>query len=374
MTRAIMRQGQAFGAPSSKPHKVHRKALTGGPSQILAMQRLAGNQAVASWLGGQSVQRQGPGEEGPVVEISGSLPNKSPDDHAVKETKGPSDRSSGAATSESAGAPATGGCDSLALELEEPSVSVTEEETRDVTGLARRNDAVSSSVNSVSWTNPGGMAVDPFGEESFKAGYSNMTYKLKKKNKLAVSFNLDITCQWGVSPGGNTSIETGDEADIKWDTSKDVAKDLTPKKVEKCWVPPRATYWSSPISSRHEKFHSTDDKTWAKGAGKSHLKSYLNKKSVTLADDERKDKAQVEAKLKPILDDAMDDLETANIRDFYKGGAASYYSYKGEIRAFGDGKAPYLALVAKIKRQGKKLAKEEAARKKAEAKQAAAST
>jgi hypothetical protein len=65
------------------------------------------------------------------------------------------------------------------------------------------------------------------------------------------------------------------------------------------------------------------------------------------------------------MKDATDDLETVNIRDFYKGGAGSYYSYKGEIRAFGDGKGPYKSLVAKVKKKGKALAKAKAKAEKA---------
>ena len=44
--------------------------------------------------------------------------------------------------------------------------------------------------------------------------------------------------------------------------------------------------------------------------------------------------------------------------DWYKGGAASYYSYAGEVRAFGDGKAPYRQLALDAYRQGRKLRRE----------------
>jgi hypothetical protein len=215
-------------------------------------------------------------------------------------------------------------------------------------------------VKGVAWTNPGGKAVDPFGEESFTAGYSNLAFTKKKGNKLGVSFQLDIRCDWGVNGGGNTDISTGDEADITADNYKAIAEDLTPKLKEKSWVAKRDKYWSNAISSRHEKFHSTDDRDWAKGDGKRHIQSYLNKQTVTLSDDERKDDDVIRTKLTAVMKDAVDDLETVNIRDFYKGGAGSYYSYKGEIRAFGDGKGPYKSLVKKVKEKGKKLEKAKA--------------
>jgi hypothetical protein len=55
----------------------------------------------------------------------------------------------------------------------------------------------------------------------------------------------------------------------------------------------------------------------------------------------------------------MKDLSDASW-DEYTGGSSSYFSYKGEKHAYGDGKKPHDQLVANILKRGKGLEKEKA--------------
>jgi hypothetical protein len=225
-----------------------------------------------------------------------------------------------------------------------------------------RKDAVKATVGSVNWTNPGGRQVKAFGAEAFAPGYTAATYKLKSVGRGAaaahvanLAFTLDVKCEWGTKPKADyIDVVTGNEPKITADSAPTIADDLTPALTEKSWLPPRKMSWAPQLSARHEKFHSTDDKKWVEGPGKAHLIAYLNKQTVELGPDERAGDG-LKIKMEEVLDDGMKELRRANLQDFYKGGRASYYSYKGEERAYADGKQPYLELAAKVRKRGKTL-------------------
>jgi hypothetical protein len=184
-----------------------------------------------------------------------------------------------------------------------------------------------------------------FGSEAFRAGYKNAAFATTG-DVMSVSFTLDIQCPWGTNSGGKTDIPSAADPAVTKDSYPKIVSDLTPKLNEKSWRAPRSTYWSEAICKRHERYHSTDDKAWAEGAGKELVKSYLASKTVN--------KATAEADMNTHLGNAMTAMKTANFQ-FYKGGAATYLSYAGEERAFGDGKQPYLDLAAAVKVRGEEL-------------------
>jgi len=211
-------------------------------------------------------------------------------------------------------------------------------------------DAVNMGTVGVEWNNPGTKIVPkPFGSESFKPGYKDLKFKRDGNGNIDVDFTLDIKCPWGINSGNNIDVPSATDAVVTETNYKKIVKDLTPKKKEESWRPPRKDYWSKAICERHEIFHSTDDKKWSEGPGKKVVIDYLNGKNVPGLFKERR--------LKVLLDEAMEEMCDA-CWDFYTGGADSYLSYAGEKRAFGDGKEPYKELAKGVRTQGIKLKRE----------------
>ena len=297
--------------------------------------------------------------------LSDTLPDGNLDNEPVQR-KGPSDRQSqGHRSRGSSGA----GDHRVGVSVGSVGVSASVAKTDRVAEVAGEgpSDAVGASVVGTSWTNPGGMTVDAFGEEAFTASYGGLKFTYTQKSdgsnrKIWIGFKLKAKCKWGVTSGGHKDVPSGTSSVVTADNYQAIVDDLTPQLVEGSWVAERDAYWSKTISTRHEKFHATDDKSWIEGAGKAHIIAYLNAQTITLTDAELGSKSAFKQKVKVLMDDAVDDLETANITDFYKGGAASYYSYAGEVRAFGDGRQPYLDLVAAVKKQGQSLSNKKLAK------------
>ena len=294
---------------------------------------------------GAAVKREeegaGGGEE--AAEEEGTLPDyEAPTEDDV--TKGPDkhkgDKPRGMPESEAT----TGGTqievDDVGFQFSNPQKSQDE-----LTG--RTKAALGLGSVGFQWDNPGGAAVDAYGEEQFKPGYTALSYK-KKGNKIKVNFTLDIKCPWGVNSGGSKDVASGTDALVTKDSYQKIAKDLMPKKKEKCWVEPWKKYWSESIAERHEKYHSTDDKKWAKKAGKKVVTDYVKKQSIT--------GGNIAKKLKIIMKKAMTAMSNANW-DFYTGKKGSYFSYSGEVRAYKDGKKHSVKLAKAVTKQGKKLAK-----------------
>jgi hypothetical protein len=213
----------------------------------------------------------------------------------------------------------------------------------------RQESEESNKTVNIDWHNPGGRTVSPFGCEFFEPSYKNVNYTRSWLGNITLNFTIDVNCPWGTNDGGRKDVTSATDALITKDTYNDIVKDMTPFKYEKCWVAPFSKYWSKAIVERHEKLHSTDDKTWSEGPGKTVVTSYINGKPAPFWN--------VKDKLKTYLDNAMVEMRRANTA-WYKGGAASYWSYAGEERAFGDGKAPLEELAAAVKKQGEKLTQE----------------
>ena len=236
-------------------------------------------------------------------------------------------------------------------------------------------DKITSSVG-VSSSTAGGRTVTAFGAMGPDLAFDDQTYAIKvpkaKKAKkgatpapspegtVSVNFTLRFDCTWGTINGGRTDVPSADSAVVTEDTYEQIVSDLTPALIEKSWRAPRNTYWSEAICARHEKYHATDARKWVSSQGKKFLVNYLNKKTVTLNDDQRKDLGQVKTQMETVMNDARSAFIQAYVT-YMNGTGLTYLSYPSEERAFGDGKKPYLSLAAAVDKKGK--AKKKAAAK-----------
>jgi hypothetical protein len=213
----------------------------------------------------------------------------------------------------------------------------------------RQESEESGKTVNIDWHNPGGETVSPYGCEYFRPSWKNASYTTSWLGDIKLNFTIDVNCPWGTNNGNRKDVPSATDAIVTKTSYPDIVKDMTPFKLEKCWVAPWSQYWSKAVVERHEKLHSTDDKTWSEGPGKTVVISYINGKPAP--------KSNVAETLRTYLDNSMVEMRRANTT-WYKGGAASYWSYYGEERAFGDGKAPLEELAAAVKKQGEKLAQE----------------
>jgi hypothetical protein len=355
-------------APPPNIQRILSEKMT--PTNLLTLQRTLGNRAVNNLLRKRTttVQRDDEAVAGQTQEMQGSLPDSEAFERPELE-KGPEPDKNDGEGGKSAGRAgksdgAKSSSETFTLNVTEPNFTFNNPQT-ELSDNADLHAADTVAVESVgnAFANPGNKPTSPFGSESFIASYKGLTWKATKSDKggddtVNISFTLDINCPWGVNSGGKTDVPSGTDSVVTIEPHssgkkvyEQIMADLTPALKEKSWVAPRSHFWSQAICERHEKLHSTDDKAWAEGAGKQVVIDYL--KGKTVAHD------KIDADLKTHMDNAMKTMQTANF-NFYKGGATSYYSYAGEIHAFGDGKQPYLDLVADVKKQGEKLEKEAA--------------
>jgi hypothetical protein len=334
------------------PGRASVRAEAGLVQRLHGLQQSAGNLAVSRLMGSvpdrpalaprAAVKADG---EAPT---SGTIPDKEPEEEpafekgAGEEKEDNADGRAGGPSRSHEGAASKGGDLLLAPGLVD--VDVRAPEVDEQTG--RRADTAAVGTVTNAFANPDtSPSPKSFGSESFKAGFKNATYTTAE-GKVSVSFTLDVNCPWGTNGGAKTDVPSATDGAVTKDSYKQIVSDLTPVLKEKSWRAPRSKYWSETICKRHERFHSTDDKKWAEGAGKEIVTSYLAGKTVgaTTA------KADVDTHLAA----AVKLMNTANFQ-FYTGGAASYLSYLGEERAFGDGKQPYVDLAAGVAKQGQKL-------------------
>lgn len=246
-----------------------------------------------------------------------------------------------------------------------------------VRGDGVRGDGIAASTT-VNWSMNGDHNADAFGEmvPSYRLGDMQFAVKSSKKaNTVKLKVTVDGTTSWGIASGGNIDVPSGDADVVTADNWQEIVEDLTPRTGSYrgrdfggSWVAFRSRYWSEALTARHEKFHCTDERDWLKSQGKRFFTKYLNDQTVGLDDTERKDPAKIRVKLADVLEDARKALVAAS-DTFYMGTGVTYYNRPGEIRAFGDGKAPYQKLADAVKKRGKVL---EAKKRKEEAKKAKA--
>ncbi len=208
------------------------------------------------------------------------------------------------------------------------------------------------------FTNPGTKTVNPFGSEDFNCAHKNAKAKIKG-DTAKIDFTIALHCPWGVNGGSNTDVPSATSPVVTTaihpsgkKVYEQIAEDLTPAKSDN-WRPPRRYFWSRALTERHERYHSTMDLAWGKGAGQKVVTDFLKGETISAAD--------TDADLDDLLDQAMIKMSQANFQ-WYSGGGKPYIERPGEKAAFLEGKNAYLSLARAVRKQGKKL---EAAEKKA---------
>jgi hypothetical protein len=211
-------------------------------------------------------------------------------------------------------------------------------------GDAGKQDSVSSAVGTVTFSQPGGRAVAPFGEEFYEPTFEGVSYALAG-GVCTINATLHAKCPYGTNGGGNTDVPSGAAPVVTAGTWKAIAADLTPgsKSPHKS---PRNAYYSQALVDRHERFHGTDDLGWTRGAGLGLVKTKLESGTVN--------GPTAAADVTALLDSARQLLISENFT-WYKGGGTSHDTYAGEIRAYADGRPHYQRLADDIERQGRNL-------------------
>jgi hypothetical protein len=261
------------------------------------------------------------------------------------------------------------------LRVGKVNLEVGSERDDDAAYRGRAADALNTGAVANEWSNPQTDVDEPFGSENFdvemtgikvdvpkRPSFLARTFQGKKPDPVTVDYTIKVKASWGVKGDGYIDIDSPDSPAITAANYKSVVSDLTPVMIEKSWRAPRRQFWSQAICERHEKFHSTDDKAWAEGAGKDVVGDYVGKQKVK--------PSQAPQQVTQIMKKATELMGRENTQ-FYTGGANSYLSYAGEERAFGDGRQPYVDLAAAVKSKGEAL--EQAAKEKAKNKKATTS-
>lgn len=196
----------------------------------------------------------------------------------------------------------------------------------------------------LTFSQPGGRAVSPFGEESYEPKFSGISWSLTGGN-CVIDATLEINCPWGTNSGGNTDVPSGTAAVVTKEKWREIRDDLTPAAASP-HKSPRNAYYSKTLVERHEKYHGTDDWAWSQGSGHPLVKTKVEATNIT--------PANAGAEVTTLLQACRDLLVSENFK-YYKGGGAAHDSYAGEIRAYADGKAHYEQLAKDVENHGKTL-------------------
>ena len=138
-----------------------------------------------------------------------------------------------------------------------------------------------------------------------------------------VRVSADIEYHWDVQPLGRTHVSGADDPAVTEESWSQVVYDLTPSSA----VPPRSPrreYWARDLTSRHELFH-RDDFVAAFTVFMPVSQLWLN--------------TQTASSVQSAIDKGEDALSmlVTNVNNYMGSGDAA----PAEIRAYGDGRAPY---------------------------------
>lgn len=192
-----------------------------------------------------------------------------------------------------------------------------------LTGSARA-DAIKGSLQFGSAVARGGITVpsSAFGVElpTFKVDSISWTIATAAPNTVNLHGRIFVDCKWDVHDLGRTDIPSANVAAVSDKTWKTIRTDLQPDGSGR---PTRSKYWAEDITSRHERFHASDD------IGRARLyvpaaQAWLNSQTVS-ATSTHKD---VDGLMRKVQQDVQADAE-------------AYYQAGGEDRAYGDGKPVY---------------------------------
>lgn len=207
-----------------------------------------------------------------------------------------------------------------------------------------KHDAITSAVSSGSFSQPGGLAVSPFGAERFQPAFTGISYAFSG-GKCTITANLDVNCPWGTNSGGNIDVPSETAAVITKQNWRKIKTDLTPSSSSP-YKSPRDKYYSQTLVEKHEKFHGTDDNAWTQSSGLGIVKTFIETQTVS--------PSNAEADVNGALNEALVRLRRENTK-YYKGSGSSHDAFAGEIRAYADGKSEYQKLADGVEKHGKSL-------------------
>jgi hypothetical protein len=177
-------------------------------------------------------------------------------------------------------------------------------------------------------THGGAVGAGAFGEERAKYQAKNTDFKGKKSaggNVVEIQSTMFLDIHWNTHSLGRKDVAGPRSKAVTKTTYSDIVSDLTPDATGR---PTRTKYWAADLTSKHEKFHASDDIAQA-NLYLPTLKAWMDAQTVTA------DKPSVTA----LVEQARGKIE-ADGWDHYNNG--------GEDRAYGDGKASYQDRVDKI--------------------------
>ena len=280
-----------------RPAVLNRKEGPASPRErILRLQRLAGNAAVADLL----TKRDGEETSGTIGLIEGEPLEKNL-------CEGPGDR------------PRL----PVRAELSIEAGSLADGEPSEKTDAVKEHLGMGNKV-----THGGAVGAGAFGEERAKYQARHTKFNGRKSasgDVVEVRSTMFLDIKWNTHNLGRKHVGGPRSAVVKKKTYSDIVDDLTPDATGR---PARTKYWASDLTSKHEKFHASDDIAQAK-LYLPTLKAWMDTQDVTA------DKPSVAA----LVEQARGKIE-ADGWDHYNAG--------GEDRAYGDGKASYQDRVDKI--------------------------
>lgn len=318
----MMRQHER-AAPCAETAPSNRARPHAPGSQVLGLQRLAGNNAVATVLRQAPEEPTGAGPGAGAPTASGS---------AMQEQRGTisdlegqeflkEDHGGGPLAALAPSLPKTPGGVRIRPHI---TMEVRAREHDDEDG-GGKSDSISSSIGF------GSRVVQSATPGSSEFGVERVKYKVDRISWIYLPFLstvyvyarvfLDIT--WGVHSLGRTDISGALDYDVitaSNATKKKIAKDLRPDASGR---PTRASYWARDLTARHERFHASDDI----GRAKLYLptaRSWLGAQTVSPSS---------------VGADVAAHLET--MRANIEADGWAWYGTGGESRAYADGKASY---------------------------------
>jgi hypothetical protein len=280
-----------------RPTLLNRKGDAASPRErILQLQRLAGNAAVTGLL----TKRDGAEASGTIDLIEGEPLEKN-------QCEGPGDR------------PRL----PVRAELSIEAGSLADDQPREKSDGVKEGLGVGSKV-----THGGAVGAGAFGEERAAYQAKHTDFKGTKSaagNVVEIQSTMFLDIHWNTHNLGRKDVDGPKSKAVTKKTYSDVVSDLTPDATGR---PTRTKYWAADLTSKHERFHASDDIAQAK-LYLPTLKAWMNAQAVTA------DKPSVAA----LVEQARGKIE-ADGWDHYNNG--------GEDRAYGDGKASYQDRVDKI--------------------------
>lgn len=222
---------------------------------------------------------------------------------------------------------------------------------------SERSDAnltVSSTVTTRMAGQPKTRAVSAFGGMVPVFDFVNLAWT-RSGNTVAVTVQVDCSYPYGTAGGSCVDVPSGTDSVVTAANHaasgrkvyEQIKTDLTPRSASP-HKSPRDYFWSEALTDQHERYHGTDDYSWASGTGQSAAQAYINTQSVASGD--------VATALGTVITETRRRMYRGS-DEYYWGGASDpgHSARTGEVRAYGDGRASYTALANAAEAHGQSL-------------------